>query len=393
MRDLFTHAVFKEAIADIESLGVRVTAHRAPGAKPYAIVGGRSNARWWLIPLHNGRVAASGLALFQPLLVSARYMKTVVVGLSLMGLSRLWARQRVYISGEPALGCYFPGTQSPVYAYFTGTDSPHRKLAVQIMDANGLIKGFAKVSRNPVVQPLLSYEAVTLNHLRTLDLKTAHIPTVLFSEEQDGVSILVTDTLKTTRTTSSSLNKAHLAFLAEMASKTADPSRDGNDGLVTEMRRRYAAVGERLPSVWQRRIEQCIDYIGQCRPALEHGVLSHGDFTPWNTFFVDGRLYVFDWEYADHIYPAGYDLIHFMLSMPQTNHQPAVETLKQVFKTLGEAQCACSNNAAKTIFMTYLCGHTLHYIGRVPVGSSKVNTWDGAEKIAALLDALMAWEI
>jgi hypothetical protein len=39
--------------------------------------------------------------------------------------------------------------------------------------------------------------------------------------------------------------------------------------------------------------------------------LCHGDFAPWNAQLVDGRLVLFDWEYADLEAPAAWDLFHF----------------------------------------------------------------------------------
>jgi thiamine kinase-like enzyme len=37
----------------------------------------------------------------------------------------------------------------------------------------------------------------------------------------------------------------------------------------------------------------------------------HGDFTPWNMFFEQGKLFVFDWEYAQMTYPPHLDSFHF----------------------------------------------------------------------------------
>ncbi len=85
MLELLSHPVFREAITDIESLGVRVTTEPIAGSIPYAIVGGRSNARWWLLPLTNRKVTISGLALFQPILTSAKLMKHGVTTLSRLG--------------------------------------------------------------------------------------------------------------------------------------------------------------------------------------------------------------------------------------------------------------------------------------------------------------------
>jgi len=38
----------------------------------------------------------------------------------------------------------------------------------------------------------------------------------------------------------------------------------------------------------------------------------HGDFTPWNMFVEQGRLFVFDFEYAGRTYPPFLDYFHFM---------------------------------------------------------------------------------
>jgi len=111
-------AVLKDALSDINCLGVPVLVPTLPNTQPYAVVSGRSNARWWLVPLANRRVAASGFALFQPQLVSARIIKWVVCILSLLGLSRLWVRSKVYLSGASSLDAYFPNIKQPVYAYF-----------------------------------------------------------------------------------------------------------------------------------------------------------------------------------------------------------------------------------------------------------------------------------
>jgi len=385
-----THPAFAQAVTEIESLGFRVSENPGPDSIPYTVIGGRSNARWWLVPLANRKVAMSGMALFQPIIPSAKILKGAALMASSLGLSALWARKKLYISGKAHLADLF-GENDLHYAFFTGTDSPHRKVAVQIMDKAGNIKGFAKVSRNPAIKPLLSYEAAILNDLRSLELQSAHIPTVLFSGERDGASLLVTDTLKTARTkTSICFNNAHRAFLHELAHKTAIPETGGKEGLVTELQRRYAAVVERLPVKWRHRIEQGFEKIAEQRDSLGPAVLCHGDFTPWNTFFVDSKLYVFDWEYADHIYPAGYDAIHFLLSLPKIKRQPAAEKIKRVLKELAEMHYLSDGSSIKPILLVYLCGHALQYMHRAPVEDGRILSWDGSEEIAVLIDTTIA---
>lgn len=354
------------------------------------VIIGRSNQRLWLVPLTNSNVTISGMALFQPINASAQVLKNAGVVAATLGLSRLLAQKRIYITGQPTFLADIFEDRDLHYAFFTGTDSPHRKTAVQIMDHTGNIKGYAKVSGNRSVRPLLTHEAETLNYLKTLALETALIPTVLFCGEAGGAGVLVTDTLKTAKTkTSTALTEAHIAFLRELAEKTALPNTDGNDWYITELRRRYDAVAKRVPSEWQRRLEQAIDCVSRFDGQLGPRCLSHGDFTPWNTFFVDGKLYVFDWEYAQLECSAGYDLIHFLLSHPETKKQQVRDTITGMRATLRKMQFAQSDYIADLHLLAYLCGHSLQYIAREPESRAIVDTWDGECEAALLIDTVM----
>ena len=251
---LLTNTIFAQAVSEIESLGFRVSDRPESGSVPYVVIGGRSNQRWWLVPLTVRRVNVSGMALFQPVIPGARALKGAAVVASSLGLSSVWARKKLYISGKFCLGDIFDEDDLH-YAFFTGTDSPHRKVAVQIMERSGRIRGIAKVARNPAVKPLLVHEAEILGHLARFDLQSALTPAVLFSGEVDNAEVLVTDTRKTARTkTSTTLKHAHLAFLRELAEKSAAPAAEGEDWLVTDLRRRFEYVADRLPNEWQQRL-------------------------------------------------------------------------------------------------------------------------------------------
>lgn len=391
LADLFAHPVFTEAIADLESVGVRVSAHPSPGAKAYAVVGGRSNARWWLIPLENGRVAASGLALFHPLLASARHMKTVASALSLLGLSRVWARKKVYLNGEPALAQHFPTGEALAFAYFTGTDTPHRKVAVQIMDGRGKLKGFAKLTRNRQVRELLMHEAAMLEYVSGLGLQTAYVPKVLFAGELGDSTLLVTDTLKTPRTpTTPQFTAAHRAFVQELAQKTAAAHPLHAGDIAKNFRARFDRIRSHLERTWRERLDAAIGAL-EAQPALKLDAgLSHGDFTPWNTFMANGRLYVFDWEYAEQARPAGNDIIHFVLNQPQTRSQPALAKIKAATASLLQPWTGVQSGAAPALSMIYLLTQSLRQIERLPDNMKHSETWDGAEESAVMFDDVLA---
>lgn len=390
MADFFSHPVFMEAISDIESLGVRVSQHKSLGAKPYVVVGGRSNARWWLIPLESGRVTASGLALFQPLLASARYMKTAASILSFLGLNRLWVWHRVYIAGEPCLARYFQTTESLSFAYFTGTDSPHRKVAVQIMDGRGNLKGFAKLTRNPQVRTLMANEAATLKHLQGLKLQTAYVPQVLYSGEHGDSTLLVTDTLKTPRTPSTTrFSAAHRAFVQELARKTALPHRVCVSDMARDFRAQFNRIHLCLEKTWCQRLDEVIRTLEAKTDIQLSACLSHGDFTPWNTFMSNGLLYVFDWEYADQVSLISNDIIHFVLNEPQTRRQPVGMKIKAALKYLSQSWTGIQRQTVYTLLIIYLLTQSLRQIERLPDTLKHKQDWDGAAENAAMIDKLL----
>lgn len=394
MSNFFSHPVFQSALADIESLGLKIHQHPMPGAKPYAVVGGRSNARWWLIPLESGSVAASGLALFQPLLVSARILKAAASVLSRLGLSRLWARNSVYIVGEPNLARHFQSTEPLTYAYFTGTDSPHRKVAVQIMDDRGRLKGFAKLTQNPQVRTLLAHEAATLEYVRKLVLQTAYVPKVVFYGEQGDSTLLVTDTLKTPRTLSTTqFTDSHLAFVLELAQKTADPHRVCASELATDFRSRFNLIRSQVDREWEKRLDDALKALEALTNLSVPTSLSHGDFTPWNTFLSNDRLYVFDWEYAENRRPLSNDIIHFILNETKIRSQTTSEKLEAAMACLTQHWTDIQKEAVPALLLIYLLTQTLRQIERLPSANQRISTWDGAQETRALIDAAILYTL
>ena len=393
MSSFFEHPVFKDAIADIEALGVKVSEHPHPGAIAYAVIGGRSNARWWLLPLENRHVTCSGLALFQPILSSAQWMKRGVIVLSKMGLGRLWAKPKIYVSGRPAIAEYF-NCDSLSFAYFTGTDSPHRKVAVQVMDRRGKLKGFAKLTRNANVRQLLLHEANTLKYVSNLGLQTAYVPKVLFAGDIGNVHMIVTDTLKTPRTkTKTHFAVEHRAFLQELAEKTTPKDPVSVEVIAKDFRTRFNRISPHLENVWCGRLEKAISALeGQSTLKLGAG-LSHGDFTPWNTFMANGRLYVFDWEYAEESRPISNDIIHFVLNQPQTRSLPARAKIEAVMAGLAEPWMGLQKEAVPSLLVIYLLTQTLRQLERLPKTIKPSSTWDGADDAAGMFDRLLAYEI
>ena len=389
VKNLLNHSVFESAVADLHTIGVTVSAEPLLDARCYAVVGGRSNARWWLLPLNNGRVTASGFALFQPLLVSARIMKLVVCVLSLLGMSRLWSKNKLYLSGESTLDSYFPNIAGPAYAYFTGTDSPHRKVAVQVMDSKGRIKGFAKLGGILQVVSLLQNETVMLETVKALQLKAAHIPQVLYSGPMGDGYCLLTDTLKTPVTSSvTKFGQAHRAFLRELAAATAQPPSTAA-AVAAEFERRIEHQERQLDSIWRTRLQRAVNILAEQNQLAIPQCMSHGDFTPSNTFMVDVRLYVFDWEYSEMGASAGNDILHFVLSQPQLRSASTAKKIVAASRVLSESWTGFEPNLVSPLFLIYILTQVLRQIDRLTDDEFNGAGWDGAVGQAEILDLLV----
>ncbi|MGE4095784.1 MAG: phosphotransferase [Candidatus Binatia bacterium] len=382
---------FDQAIEEIKALGVSVSGSPRDALVPYAIVGGRSNFRWWLIPLDNRQIISSSLALFQPTLFTAGLIKRAALTLTAFGMSSAWARPKLYLSPTPTSISEYFGCSGLRFAYFTGTDSPHRKITVQAMDVEGRIRGYAKATTNALVRPLLRHEAETLTRVRLLRLKSALIPEVLFSGEVGATTVLVTDTLKRPSTRSTvTLQPKHIAFLRELAQRTARATSGSGSSHAASLSGRLNSVSDRLPTAWLNRLTDAIRRCGAENPSQLFRSLTHGDFTPWNSFFVDDQLYVFDWEYAQDDMPASNDLFHFLLANPRMRNRSPEAVVETLANRFGDVIGAATKDTARHAVLIYLTNHALRTIERSNEPFDMIEKRDGMLQDAALLDSVLA---
>jgi hypothetical protein len=386
-----SHPTLSRACEDIAALGVRVSDEPQPGAARYLLLGGRSNARWWLIPLVTRASAASGFALFQPQLPSARVMKALAVAATVCGLPLLARASSAWsLAGESTLARLFPETQRPVFAYFTGTDGPHRKLAVQVMHEDGTILGYAKSSADLVVRKLIAQEAEVLELLQRAGLHSALVPSLRFAGEVNGTYVLATDTRKTFWTSSDrTYGATHRAFLEELFRKTRQPDAAAAQFAV-RLSANWQCLRSRVEGAWQQRIDASLQAL--CRQG-ENPIpvcLGHGDFTPWNTYRCSASLYVFDWEYADAKAAAGGDAIHFIHSQPRLWRADARARITASQAELGRLLPGASAASVHAMHLVYALTHTLRVVEKMASHAGPISGWDGAASQAALLDQLVA---
>jgi hypothetical protein len=372
---------FDDFVADLKAVGLRRT---DTGGEGFSVVTARSNLRWWLIPLDHGRACAqAGYEMFQPVTWTARMAKWgLQTWARLRPTGRAWGRE-MRLSGTPGFLATI-GETAVCCSYFTGTDGPHRKTAAQIMTRSGEIVGYAKITRNPKVIPYLENEARMLELVAELELASAAVPTLLDYTHQNGVAQLVTDSLRHPgHVVTRRLGPAHRKFLGELAAKT---SWTGGANTLSGLAHRLDEIGPALSTEWSSRLDAGIAQVTPSIDALRVG-LAHGDFTPWNTFLVGERLYVFDWEYAQPAYPLGYDAVHFTLATHPAAHVPdLLDGL--VADIAAEWYGGDHATAARSILFSLLL-HSAFYLGRALVAGHSEQTWVEAEAWAQAIDNLL----
>jgi len=183
------------------------------------------------------------------------------------------------------------------------------------MDEEGQVLGYIKVGWNRETIQLLKNEEGVLNRLNRIHFKTIAIPAVLYVGHWNDVYILIISPPEGEwRNPPQCLTSAHFELVNELSAL---------DGTGTPLSR---------SAFWQT-LHDRIKVIDGLSPYYAH-ILKwgtkkveewftddilvpfgwrHGDFAPWNTWLVDGRLFAFDWEYAQKGSPPARDFFHFLV--------------------------------------------------------------------------------
>ncbi|MEW6053098.1 MAG: phosphotransferase [Nitrospirota bacterium] len=359
----------------------------------YSILPSVKNPRW-IVPVFDKKLFISSLALYQPSLLRAKILKQLAILTARGGFTNIGKKPAVYFrKNDDAIKKIF-GRDDLYYAIFLGTEGCHKKITIQVMNSGGDILGYIKVSGNKDVDELLKNEAGILEDMRNLSLNNGLFPEVLYHGPVKGVDILVLDTLKSAHSKyDSNLSDAHIDFLAEIFLKTSMVIKYRESKFAKRLKERVRDLEvEKLRNSEDERLRE----LGKIRDFIEEKIgnelvpfgLCHRDFTPWNTFFHDGRLYVFDWEYAEREYPPMLDIFHFIVQDGiLVRHLKPAGLLKRVMKnekmlSKYSSLVGIRDELSMPLLLCYLLDISLLYIerekGRIE-GNIKhmLDTWAG----------------
>jgi hypothetical protein len=311
---------------------LRVTVGDDPAATVrYAVIPSLEHARF-LLPLASRKVTAASLlaynALRPPKVRAGRAAVGLLARVGALGLTRapilsVHAPERDLLLssfladqlGEPELHAAI-GIRPP---------DPHHKPTLQLFDAHGRPRGYAKIGWNDGTRAMVRAEAATLAELPTGN-GFPPAPRLILHTQWNGREIAVIEPMPRRVRRISKPDSPRLDAMLAVA-------RWGSSATETQPVTALLAGWRARAEGADRRIHTAIDKLDQ-ELTLEFGNW-HGDWVPWNMARHKGGLLVWDWENRAPGVPVGFDLAHqaFQTAL-STQGRPAAECATAVDEAL-----------------------------------------------------------
>ena len=205
-----------------------------------------------------------------------------------------------------------------------GENRANRKPILQILTPSGEPLGYGKVGWNSLTRELVRNEAAVLGTFSTRPRSPAHfsVPRVLDFTEWQGLEILVVAPFhgSSGRTGPGAFGvPIEAPILATQEVGRLAPTQHvalAASRFWKRTRRRIAMVTRELPSGPGRPLRRIAEHLEDRFGEIEMTFASwHGDWSPANMTYIDGQLFVWDWERSDDVVPLGLDAVHFCFQM------------------------------------------------------------------------------
>ncbi len=205
------------------------------------------------------------------------------------------------------------GIDSFLFSIYEGTPSVHQKMTMQIWQEKQIL-AYCKLSNNEDVKEILLNERNILNSLNDKGLGD-NIPTCFYCDkikEGDDDIIFMESTIKSRNSKIvNSFSDEQFDFLVNLYNNTK-VNIDYNKSDLAKSIDYLESQLSRFSSSDKESITNNIERVRGVYSASQCDFsLYHGDFTPWNMFLTNEKLFVFDFEYAGATYPPFLDWFHF----------------------------------------------------------------------------------
>ena len=217
------------------------------------------------------------------------------------------------------------------YSIFFGTPCIDQKVTIQIY-RNKEILGYCKLGSSERVKTLFEHEKEVLELLNNCGVN--HTPVcIALSKINDKAWAFVQSTEKRNRfKTDHTFSKKHDDFLCELYEKTSFricfEETDYYKSLVS-LEKNMDYIENKYQETVLLSMKKVIKKYSN---KIVNWGLCHRDFTPWNTCSIDGKLFVFDFEYALFNGPKDIDAMHFFVQTNVFERHKNMYEIAQLFK-------------------------------------------------------------
>lgn len=318
----------------------------APDAQLWAIVPSLSRARF-LIPLGNRRVAAASMLAYNGLRSGpTRAVRSVLGTLARAGATSALPFPVLSVAGPAELSPITwlageLGNPALVAAIGVRPPDPNRKPTLQLFDASGRPRGYAKVGWNDATRALVRAESAALRAVSAYP-GLPLVPQLLHAGEWADRTIGVTAPLPGRLRRLSDPDKPRLAAMLAVARRGGGPGVRqplAGSSYLAQLR----ATAEQVPGPEGAALRTALDRLtttadkSTSGDAIEFGDW-HGDWVPWNLGELPGpspRLVAWDWEHSGSGVPVGFDLAHQVFTTALVvGGRPAAEAAKAAEQAL-----------------------------------------------------------
>lgn len=213
----------------------------------------------------------------------------------------------------------------------------NRKPVLQVLTKGGETICYVKVGWNHLTSKLILSETRTLGRLAEYPLKAIAVARVLHRGEWRGRQLVMLSPLRQELSIGGRRRVFPVAAMAEIAGSAGLRLRPLSGSswwreTQARIRRVHVASHATTLALVAKRLEE---NHGGCQLAFG---LWHGDLTPWNSGWADGRWQIWDWERSRPDVPVGFDALHWTFQQAfqgrQRDVQAGIAGARSVFSLL-----------------------------------------------------------
>lgn len=241
----------------------------------------------------------------------------------------------------------------------------NEKVVLQIYNDNEIF-AFVKVTDNAEVAEAFEREAKAIKDLRTLGIE--NIPRVIGLKENDGLTYFAQSNNKPMeQEVRLEFNEQVIQNVERIVSKTKVEMPYGESefcGYVEDLKNNLSIFDKEQQSVLE-------ETIGQVEGVTDFA-FTHGDYTPWNVYYLKDEIQMFDMEYCSFSMPAYVDVFHYLsqtaLLTKRYTAQCAMREYEKYSDLMGEYM-----DDPKFAFICYLVWIISFYIKRSESDIDQIN--------------------